>query len=545
MISLKSTYLKRDINKWSFYTLAIVLFVSVPILIIFYKLFSGPGESWQHIVDYVLVDYTINTLWLIIGCLIFTLIFGVYSAWIVSRYQLPFQKILEWMLILPLAIPSYITAYAYAGFFDYGGSLELLLRSFGLTINKIDILNIYGLIMVLSLSLFPYVYVSARAVFLYQSNRIIEASKLLGVSELKTFFKVVLPIARPAIVAGVFLVLMEVLNDYGAAKYFGIPTFTTGIFRTWFSLEEPLTAVYLSAILLVFVFMLILLERLQRGDKKFSNATKSDVPLPKRDTSKSFKLVLTFLVSIPIILGFIIPFFQLIYWSTLTFSSTFTLPLVFIVFQSFLVAFTSSILTVFFALMILYFPTWNRIKLFKNSSKIATLGYAIPGAVIALGVMIPTLFFDKWFINVVKQVANIEIGLLINSSIAILVYAYIIRFLAVAFNPIAASQTKINKSLFESSKLLGKSNFTTFFKIEFPLLKTAIYSAIILVFVDVMKELPLTLILKPYHINTLAVKAYEYASDEQIMEVSVPSLLIITTGIIPIIMLNKLILRAK
>lgn len=545
MLSKKSTYFKRDFDKWSIYTLVIVFFISVPILVIFFKLFDGLGESWQHLVNYVLLDYTLHTIYLLIGCIIFTLILGVSSAWIVSRYTVPFQNKIEWLLILPLAIPSYITAYAYAGVFDYGGSLELILRIFNISLGKIDILNIYGLIMVLSLSLFPYVYVSSRAVFLYQSNRLIEASKILGASEARTFFSIVLPVARPAIVAGVFLVLMEVLNDYGAASYYGISTFTTGIFRTWFSLEEPTTAIYLSAILLVFVFTLVILEQMQRGNKKYTISNKSNVPLAKINVSKKTKAILLLILSFPIFFGFIIPILQLIHWASLSYSEVISLEFIRTAFQSFGIAILTAITTVFIALMILYFSKWNRIKLLKSSPKIATLGYAIPGAVIALGVMIPTLILDKWFIKIADKIANIEIGLLINASLVILIYAYIIRFLAVAFNPIEASKHKIGESIPEASRLLGKNNIITFLKIELPLLKTGIYSAIILVFVDVMKELPLTLILKPYHIETLAVKAFEFASDEQIMESSIPSLIIVATGIIPIILLNKLILKAK
>lgn len=521
----------------------VIVIIIIPLLSIFLKLFSGPGETWQHITETVLIEYTVNSIWLIIGCTIISLFLGVTSAWIVSRYKIPFQNTIEWMLILPLAIPSYITAYAYAGIFDYGGTLELLSKSLGFSIVKIDIMNIFGLIFVLSFSLFPYVYVSARAVFLFQSNRLIDASKVLGASELKTFFKIALPIARPAIVGGVFLVLMEVLNDYGAAYYYGVSTFTTGIFRTWFSLQEPKTAIYLSAILLLFVFILIYLERLQRGKKSYANNSKSTFKLAKLPIKKSEKYLLFGFVSLPIILGFILPVLQLIYWSLLTYSDVLNTSFLTTSLQSLLIAVLTAVITVFFALMILYFPKWNNSKLLKNSSKIAILGYAIPGAVIALGVMVTTIVFDKWLINTMTKLFNLNISLLLNGTLIILVYAYLIRFIAVGFNPIEASQLKINKNLSESSKLLGKNNLMSFFKIELPLLKTGIFSALILVFVDVMKELPLTLILKPYNINTLAVKAYEYASDEQVMEASIPSLFIIATGILPIILLNKIILK--
>lgn len=472
-----------------------------------------------------------------------TAFFGISSAWIVSRYKIPALKPLEWILILPLAIPSYITAYAYAGIFDYGGTFSKLLSSLDISVFKIDIMNIYGLILVLSVSLFPYVYLSSRAVFLYQSSRLIEASKMLGASELKTFFSVVLPMSRPAIIGGLILVLMEVFNDYGAAKYYGVSTFTTGIFRSWFSLSEPATAVYLSSLLLVLVFGLIYIERLQRGNKGYSTKSKSGVRLPKIEVSRFTKLLCITIVSIPAFLGFIIPFLQLVFWALLTYSEVFTVSFFGIAIQSVGIAFITGVVTLIFALLILYFPMWNGLKLLKKSSHIAILGYAIPGAIIAIGVMIPTLALDKWIIEMTDRWFGLEIGFLLNGTISILIYAYIIRFMAVAFNPLEGSQVKIGKQLSESSHLLGKGKLYTFFKIDFPLLKTGMLSAFILVFVDTMKELPLTLILKPYHINTLAVKAYEFASDELILESSVPSLCIILFGLLPVILLNRLILK--
>ena len=541
----KTTYLKRDFSKWSLYTLIIIAFIAIPLFTIFFEVFYGPGESWDHVKSYLLLDYTMNSLYLIVGCILLTFIFGVSSAWIISRYELPFQNWLEWLLILPLAIPSYITAYAYSGFFDYNGGLERVLGVFGVSFVKFSITNIFGLIFILSVSLFPYVYVVSRAVFLYQSGRLIEASKVLGASESKTFFKIVLPIARPAIVGGLVLVLMEVLNDFGAAKYYGVNTFTTGIFRSWFALEEISTAVYLSAILLLVVFSIIGLERFLRGDRNYEIATKSDFKLPKLKLTFSKRLLFVLIVSIPILFGFVLPLLQLMFWCVLTFSKVASLSFVMIALQSLGIAVLTSIVTVVFALMLLYIPKWNRISMLSRSSYLAILGYAIPGAVLAIGVMIPTLHLDKWLIKVVKSYLHVNIGLVINGTIIVLVYAYIIRFIAVAFNPLEAGQLKIGKSFTESSKLLGQSNIKTFFKIDLPLLKPSLLSAFILVFVDTMKELPLTLLLKPYDINTLAVKAYEYASDELIMESALPSLCIIATGVLPIILLNKLILKGN
>lgn len=526
-------------------TLAIVVFMGLPIYTIVLRLFSGPGETWQHLVNHVLLDYVLNSVWLLTGCVILTLAMGVSSAWIVSRYRLPGQKWLEWLLILPLAFPSYITAYAYAGFFDYGGSLMLLSQTLGFDPFRMDIMNVPGLVFVLSVSLFPYVYVASRAVFVYQSGRLIEASKLLGANEIKTFFKIVLPMARPGIFAGLLLVIMEVLNDYGAAKYYGVSTFTTGIFRAWFALEEPATAIYLSALLLLIVFAFIFLERWQRGKKSYELASKSNIRLPKIAASKSLRGIFLLVVFLPILFGFLLPVLQLGYWSILTFKTVASASFVAIALKSLGIALLTAFLTVLFALMTLYFPVWNRLKFLRKSGRLAILGYAIPGAVLAIGVMVPTLQLDRWMISVGENVFDMEFGLLLNGTLSVLLYAYIIRFLAVAANPILSNQLKLKKSLSDASRVLGKGPFKTFLKIDLPLLKPSLLAAFILVFVDTMKELPLTLILKPYDFNTLAVKAYEYASDEQIMEASLPALCIVATGVVPIILLNRFILNDK
>ncbi|MFZ3564936.1 ABC transporter permease [Tenacibaculum finnmarkense] len=529
--------IRRDASKWSIFLLIIVLFVAIPILTVFINLFYGPGETWGHFLEHLLPNYLKNSLILIIGTSILTLFFGISSAWVVSRYHVPFRKQLEWLLIIPLAIPSYITAYAYAGIFDYGG---IVAKVFSL---KIDVMNHAGLIFVLSISLYPYIYVASRAFFLNQSNNIIEASKLLGASERKTFFKLILPLARPAFAGGLVLVLMEVLNDYGAAKYYGISTFTTGIFRAWFSLEEPETAIYLSAILVIIIFLLITAEKWQRRKIGYFNATKNHQKVTRETVSKRLRITFFMIAFTPVLFGFLLPFMQLLYWAFLTYKEVFTSEFITIAFQSFGIATISAFTTVVFALLLIFLSKWNRLSILKSIAKIGVLGYAIPGAVIAVGVLIPTLSLDKWLVTFMKTNFDIKIGFIINGTIMVLVYAYLVRFLAVAYNPIESNSLKFGKSLSEASKLLGSGTLKTFIKIEFPLLKPAILSAFILVFVDVMKELPLTLILKPYHINTLAVKAYEYASDELIAEAALPAICIILTGILPILFLNRLIAK--
>lgn len=526
------------------YTLAIVCFIALPIFAIGFKLFSGPGETWSHIVKYLLWDYTANSLFLFVVCGIAVVVIGVTCAWLISRYKFPFRQHLEWLLILPLAIPSYIVAYAYAGIFDYGGSLELILRYFQMGMTKIDIMNRLGLAFVLSISLFPYVYVSARAFFLNQANNLLEASKMLGVGERRTFFRLMLPLARPAIVAGLILVLMEVLNDYGAAKYYGVNTFTTGIFRAWFSIGEPETAVYLSALLIIIVFGLILLERWQRKNVRVSDNKSNSGGINRIRPDRRWKRWMIFAtVFIPVLLGFIIPVSQLLYWASLTADKVFGPKFFQLSLQSFGIALTASLFVVTLATFLIYFSKWSPLDFIRNIAKISVLGYAIPGAVIAVGVLIPALAFDKWLIKIAGSLLGIDIGLLFTGSLVVLIYAYCVRFLAVAYNPIESTSQKVGQSIPDSSKMLGAGNASTFFRVEFPLIKTGIFSAFILVFIDILKELPLTLILKPFRVNTLAVKAYEYASDEMVMESAIPSLLIIVAAVLPVLLLNRLLLN--
>lgn len=544
IFSLKSRLrrLRRDANRWSLFTLVLVFFIALPVFSIAVKLFSGPGETWGHLVDNLLLDYLSNSLFLILSCSVLVLLLGVSSAWMVARFEFPLRRQLEWLLILPLTIPSYIVAYAYAGFFDYGGSLELLLRSLDLEFVRLDIMNRYGLAFVLSISLFPYVYVSSRAFFLNQAGNLLEASTMLGIGELRSFFRLILPLARPAIIAGLILVLMEVLNDYGAAQYFGVNTFTTGIFRAWFALEEPETAVYLSALLIAIVFALILFEKWHRKNLQVSSV-KASRYTHRKQGSKLMQAGILSVVLIPVVLGFLIPVAQLTYWAVLTADKIFNLDLILLSLESFGIAFVTALVTVGFATLLIYFAKWSSIGLIKSISRLGILGYAIPGAVVAIGIMIPTLTVDKWLIGRLNEHFSIDSGFLIHGTLLALIYAYCVRFLAVAYNPIESTGMKVSKSIPDSSRMLGVGNFKTFFRIEFPLIRTGILSAIILVFIDVMKELPLTLILKPFHINTLAVKAFEYASDEMVMQAAIPSLFIIFTATIPVIFLNRMLIK--
>ncbi len=524
--------------------LVITVFIGIPALYIFIKLFNGPGESWTQIAEYLLPKYVKNSLYLALICSLLTALFGVASAWLSVRYEFYGRRILEWLLILPLAIPSYITAYAYAGIFDYGGSLNVLLSRISLDVGRIDLMSINGLALILSISLYPYVYVACRTFFLHRSQNLIDASRVLGKGEAQHFFKLILPMARPAIVGGIILVLMEVLNDYGAAKYYGVNTFTTGIFKSWFGYRELETAIYLAALLLVIIFALIVIEQRQRGARKFAADSGSERRLERLKSSGMQRVGITFLVVLPAFLGFIAPLAQLLYWAIISYVEIDWGPLLQVVFQSLGIAAFASFCCVLMAMLLLMAKEWNRLNWVNQIAKIGILGYAIPGAVIAVGIYMPGLYFDKWLIDFIGRTFSVKMNLLLTGTVIALIYAYVVRFLAVAFNPIVASREKVQFGLLQASQSLGKGAFFTFLKVEIPLLKPALLGAFILVFIDVMKELPLTLILKPYDVQTLAVEAYQFASDERIIEAAMPSLLIIATGVLPVIFLNRLVRKS-
>jgi iron(III) transport system permease protein len=530
-------------NKWTGYSLLILLLVVTPLFTIFIKLFESPGGSWLHIANNLLFGYFENTVLLLIGVACLTFLIGVSTAWLVSNYEFPGRKYFEWLLILPLGFPGYIMAYTYVGILDYTGPVQVFLRNrFDITFqgSLLDLMNLPGAIFILSITLFPYVFLISRASFMQQSKTMQEASFLLGANRMKAFFKVALPMARPAIVAGIALASMEVLNDYGTVKYFGVNTFTTGIFRAWFSLGDANTAIYLAAILMVFVFLILYLESRQRGNRQFTSAGALHKPTVRLNPGSGKKLLYTSICGIIFLISFVFPLFQLIYWVSLTYHKVVNQDFFLLIYRSFGLAAISGMVIVLLAVILLYTLRLSPYKWVKNITKVSTLGYAVPGAVIAVGVMIPFIALDKW---IFQTFFSSTVGLFFSGTLFTLVFAYIVRFMAVGYNPVEAGFQKIGIHVNEASRLLGARSTKTLWKIDLPLIKSSLVSGVLLVFVDVLKELPLTLILRPFNYQTLATKTFDMATNEMIAESSNAALIIILTGIIPILLLNKLIME--
>lgn len=538
--------LRNGLDRWGLIILLILVLILVPIFAVLFQTSFSPGPTWQHLVDTVLFDYISNSLLLVLGVGFLTILIGLSTAWVVSTCDFPGRKWFAVGLMLPLAMPTYIAAYTYVGIFDYTGPVQVFLRdTLGLSIEPglLNIMHLPGLTVVMALVLYPYVFAIARTGFMNQSRTLVESSNVLGSSAWRTFFRVALPNNRPAIVGGVSLVIMEVLNDYGAVHYFGISTFTTGIFRAWFSMGDVQAAAHLSGILMGFVFLLIALERLQRGRARYDSGRQTSRPPYLYQLSGPQK-VLAFLVClVPFLLGFALPVLQLISWSFDTAYKVVDMAFWNLVGNSFVLAVAASLLCVAVSTLLIYAVRVNQTRLFRNLSRLAVLGYSIPGAVIAVGVLVPLLFIDKTIILQIGQYFNSNPGLVLTSSVTALLYAYVVRFLAVAYNSIEGGFQQIGTSLDEGSRMLGVGPAYTFFRVNLPLIKRALLSAGLLVFVDVLKELPLTLILRPFDFNTLATKTFQLAGDELVAQSANSALIIVLTGLVPIILLNRLIAK--
>ena len=516
------------------------LFVFIsPLIFVLGSLLGEFNDNWSHLIEYVLPSYVSNSLILIVGVSILSLILGVGTAWFVTNFDFFGKSWLEWAIILPLAIPPYILAYTFTGLFDsYGSANEIVRYLFNLESGFIffpNVRNIYGAIVVFSFTLYPYVYLTTRMAFLNQSRSLMEAGKLLGNSTRLLFFRLAVPLVRPAIIAGLALVIMETLSDFGAVDHFAIQTFTTGIFRTWYGMYDLSTAMQLSSFLLIFVAIFIFLERSERSKMSYSYANST---FKKTDSLKlvGLKNFFAFLFCFfPLFIGFILPIIELLNWAVFFPSENFlSNNLISTLFNTIVLGVTAGILCTIFALLINFLKRFHKSWLLDFSSQLLTLGYALPGIILAIGIIKFFSFLDKSFINLFLEMT------LLGSLIGLML-AYVIKAYALASNTIESGFLRINHSIDDVSLSLKKTKFEIFFKIHLPLMKTSILTSLLLVISEVIKELPATLILRPFNFDTLAVTTYIYASEERMYEAASPAIMIVLIGLIPIIFLSKII----
>ena len=528
-------------NGWALSSIFLSLVVIIPILTVI-LFFVIPGDdTWIHLRETVLNNYIKNSITLVVFVSLGTILIGLSTAWVVTMYSFPFKRYIEWILVLPLAIPSYALAYVYSDILGYGGYItKILAIIFDSNIKSINFYSIYGGIFVFIFSLYPYVYLLMRQALMTQSGSYIEIAKISGLNIRQIIYKVSLPISRPALAGGVTLVIMETLADYGVSDYLGIDTFTKGIYRAWFNLGDIASAGKLSAILLITVGIVIALERKLRGNAKYNNEVRSSRKFKLIKLNKFYTSVAMIICIIPIILGFILPFITLILWSLKSIDNIYSYSFIYLVFSSFSLAFSSALICIIFALIIVYGMRTNA-KLVTPFARIASLGYSIPGAVAAIGILIPLVWLDSIINKISINLFNFSTGLIFTGTWFALLFAYLVRFLALSMQSVENSFIKISKSIDQVAKVLGASNRVILNNIHMKIGLGGVSLGILIVFVDVLKELPATMILRPFGLSTLAIKAHELAVDERLNDAALPLLAIIIVCLIPLYLLNKVI----
>ena len=513
-----------------------------PIILVLSSLFYGYSDNWFHLYNYVLSEYIINSIFLILGVSFFVVLIGVLSSWLVTNYDFFGKSFFEWALILPLAVPPYILAYTFTEIFDtYGSANTLLSNIFLFDEKKVffpSVRNIYGAIAVFSFTLYPYVYLVSRMAFVNQSISIIEAGRILGLSRVGAFFKLSIPLIRPAIFAGLALVIMETLSDFGAVEHFAIATFTTGIFRTWYGMYDLNTAMQLASLLLIFVTIFLVFERLSRKKAAFvsSNSLYKKHKVMKLKGSYSFFAMLFCLI--PVFIGFILPIIELINWTINYKLDFFNRDFLKSAFNSLLLALIAAFLCTMIAFLINFTARYQGNKLLSFLSSTLMLGYAVPGLILAIGITQLLTIIDNSFYL-------FRIDIILTGSLIGLIIAYIIKSYALSNSTIESGFQRISNSIDDVSKTFNISGIKLMYKIHLPLLRTGLLTSILLVGSEVIKELPATLILRPFNFETLAVSAYNYASEERMYEAAAPSIAIVIVGLLPIIILSRMIKNSR
>jgi iron(III) transport system permease protein len=522
----------------------IAALVGLPVASVFGNIFSaGTEEIWQHLATTVLPEYIANTLWLCGGVGLGVIVVGVATAWLVAMHEFPGRRIFEWALVLPLAMPAYVLAYIYTDFFQFSGPLQTALReSFGWERGDYwfpEVRSLGGAIAVFIGVMYPYVYLLARTAFIERSSGMLEAARSLGLGAWRSFFSVSLPLARPAVAAGAALALMETLADYGAVSYFAVQTFTTGIYRAWFSLGDRTAAAQLAALLLGFVILLLALERYAQGRARFYNTTVRNRPLRGARLRGPQALAAWLVCMLPLFCGFLLPAGLLLRLVLSDEEAQFGMRFIELSGNSFLLAGLSSLLAVALALLLAYGARLAKGHLAAGLNRLVGLGYAVPGSVIAVGVLIPVTRLDHWLAAQWQLATGDNPGLILTGGIAALIYAYLVRVLAVALQSVHTSLAKITPNMDAAARSLGLGQMATLRRVHLPMLRGSVLTAGLLVFVDVMKELPATLVMRPFNFDTLATQTYTLAADERLAEAAVPALAIVCVGLLPLVVLSR------
>ena len=532
-------------RNWLIASVLIAIIITSPIIAIIWIAISPEENVWLHLATSVLPTYIFNSVVLMLGVGTFVAIIGTGTAWLVAMCEFPGAKIFAWALILPMAMPAYVVAYVYTDFLEFAGPVQTSLRMLFSWTTSSDywfpqIRSLGGAITVLSLVLYPYVYALTRASFLEQSISTLEAGRVLGLTGAQNFFYTSLPLARPAIVVGVTLCLMETLSDFGTVDYFAVRTLTVGIFDVWFGMENRGGAAQIALVLLSFIIILIWLERSSRKRQRFHNSSKNQLMKKiKLKGWRSFLAIVSCLV--PIVTGFVLPGAILFYHALNNIEGFYSTKYIEYAGNSFTMAGSATLIIVLTGIFLAYAARICPNLLVKIAVRVASIGYAIPGAALAIGILISIGAIDSVFTKTVKLTFGFSANVFIGSGLAALLFGYTTRFLAIALGSAEAGLSKVTYNMDMAARTLGSGPRSTLFSVHAPLIRSSIISGSVLVFVDIMKELPATLILRPFNFETLATFVYQYASDELLNECAPAALTIVLAGLLPVLLLNRAI----
>lgn len=530
---------RRFLEPWALASGLVALVVATPILVIAVSLLTPSLEVWRHLWQTQLPELIGNTLALIVGVGLGVAVVGTGLAWLVTMYRFPGRRVFEWLLILPLAVPAYVIGFVFLAIFDYAGPVQTWLRGmFGRGVWFPDIASYGGVVWVMTCVFYPYVYMLARTAFLEQSGTVLEAARTLGVRPLTVFWRVALPLARPSIAAGILLALMEALADFGLVAIFNYSTFTVAIYRVWFGLFDRTAATELAGLLLIFTMLLYGLERRQRGRARFYQLGGGARPAaPKRLLGwKAWAASGTAAVVVGV--AFVLPVAQLLAWTVGTVGGAeYDHRYGQFVLNTLVVAGLTALVTVAAAVVVAYGLRLSRSWLVRLAGRLANMGYALPGSVIAVGVLGPLALFDQTLDSWLRDTWGVSSGLLLTGSMVGLMFAYVVRFLAVSCQTVEASLVKVTPSMDMAGRSLGATPGRVLWRIHLPLIRGGLCGAAILVFVDVMKEMPATLLLRPFGYETLAVRVWQLTSEGLWEAAALPALTIVGVGMLPVLVL--------
>ena len=538
------------LDAWTVAAAAIGMFVAIPVGSVLLTALGPSDGIWSHLVSTVLWVYVGNTLWLMLGVGVGTIAIGTSTAWLVTMYRFPGRRVLSWALLLPLAVPSYILAFVITDQLEYAGNVQAALRGvFGWTSPREywfpEIRSLGGATVVLSLVLYPYVYLLARAAFIEQSFGLFEASRTLGRTPLASFFTVAAPLARPAIAVGVALALMETLNEFGTIDFFAVPTLTAGIFDVWLNMDSTTGAAQLASVLVTFTLVLVVVERGSRRSRRYHETTTRVQALPEYPLPTVRGIAALVWCATPVALGFVLPAWVLGGYAVTFYAETLEADYLAYVRNSMTLAACAAVVVALAGIVLAYGVRLSPRRAMRWLAEFAAIGYAIPGAVLAVGIMVPLGYFDNAIDAASRTLFGVPLGLLVSGTAVGLVIGYAVRFLALGYRTVDSGLSRVTPGIEGAARTLGAGPARSLLRVHLPIIRPSIVTAALLVFVDTMKELPLTLILRPFNFDTLATFVYQYASDELLEECALGALTIVAAGVVPVILMSRTITRSR